>query len=103
MNDFDTPQNELEHAIAAVAAVAAAGEDDPGDKTKRAVMIALATNTVTVMLPELAEDGSPPENPQPLFVSDGPNLEQPMLAAFTRPERAGIFRRSMAPRRWLSK
>lgn len=87
MNDFETPQNELEHAIAAVAAA----DEDPDGNARRAVFLALVTNQVTVMLPDLTADGTPPENPQPLFVSDGPNLEQPMLAAFSSPERARDF------------
>ncbi|MGH8225242.1 MAG: SseB family protein [Gammaproteobacteria bacterium] len=88
MDDFETPQNELERAIAAVVAV---GDDDPEGNARRAVFVALATHTVSVLMPELGDDDSPPENPQPLFVSDGPNVEQPMLAAFTRSERAQDF------------
>lgn len=87
MNDFDTPQNELERAIAAVAE---AGEDADGS-ARRAVLMALATNNVVVILPPTDAQGNPPENAQPLFVSDGSDLEQPMLAAFTRIERARAF------------
>lgn len=87
MNDFDTPQNELERAIAAAAE---AGEDADGS-ARRAVLVALATNNVAVILPPTDAEGNPPENAQPLFVSDGQDLEQPMLAAFTRIERALAF------------
>lgn len=87
-NDFATPKNELERAIAAVAE---AGED-PDYSARRAVIARLATCPVTVMLAEPWDGTSAPESgPRPMLVSDGPNREQPMLAVFTQQERARDF------------
>jgi hypothetical protein len=89
MSDFDTPQNEIERAIHATPEDAS---KDPEGEARRATLIALANNNVAVILPPRREDGSPPADAVPLFVSDGPDREQAMLAAFTRRERAEAFR-----------
>lgn len=88
MNSFDEPQNELERAIAASAE---AGED-PDFSAQRGVIIALATNSVVVMLAEPWNGTAAPEQaPRPMLVSDGPDRNQPMLAIFTSAERARDF------------
>lgn len=88
MADFEQAQNELERAIAATAAA----DDAPEYPSRRAVLIALATNDVTVLLAE-PWDGSatPAAKPQSMLVSDGADREQPMLAIFTSSERARAF------------
>lgn len=87
MSDFDTPQNDIERAIQATIA---AGEDLDAS-ARRAALVAIAGNNVTIILPPRLEDGSPPENAEPLFVSDGPDQTQAMLATFTNRERAQAF------------
>lgn len=91
MSDFDEPQNELERAIAE----SAVADDDPEFTARRGVIVALATNTVTVMLAEPWDGTASPETgPRPMFVSDGPDRNQPMLAVFTSTERARDFQSS---------
>lgn len=88
MNEFEEPVNELERAISA----AASADDAPEYPSRRQVLVALATNPITVMLAEPWDGTTTPENdPQPMLVSDGPNREQPMLAIFSSLERARDF------------
>lgn len=87
-DDFEEPQGEIEQAIAALAAA----PEDPDYSARRAVIASLATCPVILMLAEPWDGTSRPEaGPRPMLVSDGPNKEQPMLAVFTRLERARDF------------
>ncbi|MGH8161872.1 MAG: SseB family protein [Gammaproteobacteria bacterium] len=90
MDDFSEPTNDLEHAIAAMGD---APEADPKAEARRAVLVALALNQVTVLTKE-PWDGETPTGTSAMdlmYVSDGKNLEQPMLALFTNTERAVHF------------
>lgn len=88
MDDFETARNELEQAIAATEGV----DDGPEYPSRRAVLIALATNDVTLVLSEPWDGTSPPDRAPPgMLVSDGPDRTQAMLAVFTSAERAHDF------------
>lgn len=91
MSSNEQPFNELEQAIAAVAD---AGEDADGS-ARSTVLSRLAAGSVTVLMSEApAEDGAPAPNARTMLVSDGPNREQPMLAVFSRRDRAQEFQQS---------
>lgn len=90
MTDFEQAQNELERCIAALPPDRDAADYD----ARRKVIVALATEEVTVVLAEPWDGESAPETgPRPMLVSDGPDTEQPMLAVFSRAERAREFER----------
>lgn len=88
MSEFDEPRNELEKLIAA----AAGAGDAPEFPSRRAVIVGLATQPVTVMLAEPWDGTAAPETgPRAMLVSDGPDRDQAMLAVFTDIARAQDF------------
>lgn len=84
-NSADTRQSDL------VAALTAIGEDDTV-ANRSAVLVALATSSVTVILDQPWDGVSLPDlDTQFLLVSDGDNTEQPMLAIFSSRDSAQRF------------
>jgi hypothetical protein len=88
VDDFSEPTNDLERAISEIGA---SPEDDPDSEKRRQVLAALALNPVTVLTKDPWDGQEAPNAVEPMYVSDGPNLEQPMLALFTNAERAVNF------------
>lgn len=89
MAEFKEPDNDIERAIAAAGT---REEDDPDGSKRRKVLAALAMNPVVILLQNPLEGEELPKSAeQAMFVSDGKNTEQPMLATFTSAERALDF------------
>ena len=89
-----TPPNPLEEAIARVAeAQGSETDEDTLVSNRRDVLYALAGARVSVLLETAPETvDTPPETGTPLlFVTDGDDHEQAMLALFTRPDWALAF------------
>ncbi len=85
MSDFDQPTNELEYALAGVRD---AGEDTDG-KARREVLRCLALHPVVIILNQPVTADSPLDmHGEPAFVSNGEDMDQPMLALFSSVERA---------------
>ncbi|MDN5864688.1 MAG: hypothetical protein L0I62_05665 [Gammaproteobacteria bacterium] len=85
------PENDIERALADIGASEA---DDPDGSKRRAVLTQLALNQVALLFREPWEGSALPDNSaEPMYVSDGENSEQPMLALFTSAERAVDFER----------
>jgi hypothetical protein len=85
MVDFDQPTNELERALAGVCD---AGEDTDG-KARREVLRCLALYPVVIILNQPVTVNSPLDmRGEPAFVSNGEDMDQPMLALFSSVERA---------------
>lgn len=91
MAESPAPENEIESAIAAIGN---SETDDPDGSKRRAVLAQLAMNPVIVLLREPWEGADvPDQNAELMYVSDGDNTDQPMLALFTSAERALQFDR----------
>lgn len=85
MDTFEQPQNDLESAIAAAA-------DDVDGSARREVIRTLSKATVAVLLDAPLTQGDMSEPvAHPMYVSDGANQEQAMLAVFSSNERAVRF------------
>ena len=84
-NSADTNQPDLVAALAAI-------EQDDTVANRSAVLVALATSPVTVILDQPWDGASLPDpDTRFLLVSDGKNTEQAMLAIFSNHDRAQRF------------
>ncbi|MGH8274625.1 MAG: SseB family protein [Gammaproteobacteria bacterium] len=91
MNE-DTAPNPLEEAITRVAEEPEGTDEASAVAARRGVLQTFATARVAVLLEAPVPPGAPPEMEKPLlFVTDGEDRKQPMLALFTRSEWAQEF------------
>lgn len=94
MQDFSQPTNELERALARVRD---AGDDLDGS-ARQETLRQLALNSVVVLIDQLITPESPPDlGGRPMFVSNGEDREQAMLAIFSTTERAQAYLETLSP------
>lgn len=96
MEDQPTPANDLEKALTQV--------QNEGDEvtwnSKTEVLRQLALNTVYLVVDQpLGENPEPETKGTPAFVSNGDDMEQPMLAIFSTEERASHYIQQQAEER----
>lgn len=88
-NSVDSYQSDLVGALTTI-------KEDDSIANRSAVLVALATGSVTVILDRPWDGASLPKpDTRFLLVSDGENTEQPMLAIFSDRDRAQRFRQDV--------